>query len=52
MAKLILTQAEKAAESYLDWDDAALGQLVRKMSANLRGAYGEESAIGAVGRIC
>lgn len=31
MAELILTEAEKSAASYLDWDDAALGKLVRKV---------------------
>lgn len=29
MAELITTQAEKAAASYLDWDDAALGRFVK-----------------------
>lgn len=31
MAKLITTAAEKAAASYLDWDDVAVGRLAKKV---------------------
>lgn len=32
MAKLITTQAEKDAASYLDWNDAALSKFCKKMA--------------------
>lgn len=32
MARLVTTQAEKAAASYLNWDDAALGKFCKKMA--------------------
>lgn len=35
MADLILTEAEKAAESYLDWDDAALGRFTKYIAATI-----------------
>lgn len=34
MAELILTQEEKDALSYLDWDDASLGRAVKKLAVN------------------
>ncbi len=34
MAELILTQEEKDALSYLDWDDASLGRLVKELGTN------------------
>lgn len=37
MAKLITTQAEKDAASFLDWDDAALGAMCKKMALMLQG---------------
>lgn len=36
MAELILTDQEKADDSYLDWDDASLGRLVRSLVARVR----------------
>lgn len=35
MAKLVLTAAEKAAASYLDWDDAALGKMAKCLALKL-----------------
>jgi hypothetical protein len=36
MAELILTDEEKASNSYLDWDDAALGKLTKKVALTIR----------------
>ena len=44
MAELILTEAEKAADSYLAWDDAALGKLVRQLSQMCGDEYGATGA--------
>lgn len=46
MAKLILTEEEKAAGRYLDWDDASLGQMVRALCETIRG--NEKDIIGTV----
>ena len=35
MADLILSKAEKAAPSYMDWDDASLGRAVRALISNI-----------------
>jgi len=44
MAELILTEAEKAADNYLAWDDAALGKLVRQLSQMCDDEYGATGA--------
>jgi hypothetical protein len=49
VAELILTDEEKAAPTYLDWDDAALGKLVKKMAAMLHDKYGQEAAFMTTG---
>ena len=49
MAELILTEEEKASDTYLDWDDAALGKLVRKTALMLRDTYGQEATFGMTG---
>ena len=36
MAKLITTQKEKDAVSFLDWDDAALGKMCKQIALILR----------------
>ena len=36
MAELILTQEEIDAQSYLDWDDAALGKAVKEVALMLK----------------
>lgn len=43
MAKLILTEAEKKAATYLEWDDAALGKAVKKLALSIRDSRGEDS---------
>lgn len=35
MSKLITTKAERDAKSYLDWDDASLGRLVKKVALDI-----------------
>ncbi len=49
MAELILTEEEKAAPTYLEWDDDALGKLVKKTAAKLHDEYGRESAFAMTG---
>ncbi|MES1947508.1 hypothetical protein C84B14_09167 [Salinisphaera sp. C84B14] len=44
MAELILTEDEQAADSYLAWDDAALGKLVRHLSQTCADEYGATGA--------
>lgn len=46
MAKLITTEAEKAAASYLDWSDEALGKMCKKMALLLQSRRTEEIAKG------
>jgi hypothetical protein len=48
MAELILTEEEKAAPSYLDWDDAALGKAVKALAIKLHDSEGKESMYGQV----
>jgi hypothetical protein len=36
MAELILTDEEKAAASYLEWDDASLGRMVKALALRVR----------------
>lgn len=45
MAELVLTEEEKAAATYLEWDNAALGQMAKKMAKIIHDNYGDESAI-------
>ena len=44
MAELILTDEEKASPSYLDWDDADLGKVVKKLALTAGDDYGAMSA--------
>lgn len=44
MAELILTEAEKESGTYLDWDDNALGKLVRHLSGLMHDEYGRGAA--------
>lgn len=37
MAKLILTDKEKADLRYMDWDDASVGRAVKKIASTLYG---------------
>lgn len=46
MAELITTDEEKAAKSYLDWDDASIGRLVRYGAAHLRAEAKKDEAEG------
>ncbi len=49
MAKLILTEKEKADPSYLDWDDDALGKIVRKLAIQTRDEYGKDAIFHTLG---
>ena len=49
MAKLILTDKEKADPSYLDWDDEALGKLVRYTAQMLRDELGQDATFFTAG---
>lgn len=42
MAELILTEKEKADLSFLDWDDAALGKLVKKTAVEMQDTFGRD----------
>ena len=46
MAKLITTKGERAASSFLDWDDASLGRMCKSMALKLRRARDGEIAKG------
>lgn len=48
MAELILTEEEKAAPSYLDWDDDALGKMVRKLAVSLKDKYGADAGFATM----
>jgi len=55
MAELILTEAEKQAAGYLDWDDAALGRAVKKVAlamVEIRGDNALACTAGAVLLAC
>ena len=49
MAELILTEKEKADHSYLDWDDAAVGKLVKSLAVKASDEYGANTAMGVTG---
>lgn len=49
MAKLILTDEEKKAPSYLDWDNESLGKLVKCTAAKLQDRYGQEATFITTG---
>lgn len=51
MAELILTEKEKSDPSYLDWDDAALGKLVKKAAIMLKDKYGQEASFCTTGAL-
>jgi hypothetical protein len=40
MAQLILTDEERAAPHYLDWDDEALGMAARKLAMQFKDVHG------------
>lgn len=46
MAELLLTDAEKAAASWLELDDAALGKVVKKMALTLKLRQDESLQLG------
>ena len=52
MAELILTPDEEAAGSYLDWDDASLGRLVRQVAHHLTDQNGSTPTIVTAGAYC
>lgn len=43
MAELILTEEEKKAKTYLEWDDEALGRMVKKAAKLISDYRGEDS---------
>lgn len=43
MAELIITDAEREANSYLDWDDASIGRAVKKLAVKIADMKGEDS---------
>lgn len=45
MAELILTAHERSDKTYLDWDDEALGKLVRKTALMIDDHYGNVAAM-------
>ena len=49
MAELILTEKEKADHSYLDWDNAALGKLVKAMAVKASDEYGADTGMAVTG---
>lgn len=44
MAELILTEVEKRAAGYLEWDDAALGRAVKKLAMTMGEIAGRDAA--------
>ena len=54
MAELILTEEEKAAESCLEWDDAAIGKMVRyaRMKLHLANDSGTVGIHSAMLHLC
>ena len=44
MAKLILTQEEKDAATYLEWSDEALGKAVKKLALGINDHMGDLAA--------
>jgi len=42
MAELILTEKEQNDPTYLDWDDEALGRLVKKLALEFKQQYAPE----------
>lgn len=47
MPELILTDEEKKAASYLEWDDEALGKLVKYTAALMKDEHGQSPAFSA-----
>jgi len=45
MAELILTEKEKHANDYLEWDDAALGRVVKKLALNIQEIRGDNALL-------
>lgn len=43
MAKLILTDEEKAAPTYIEWSDEAIGRAVKALAAKVGDKHGQES---------
>ena len=52
MAELILTDEEKATESYLDWDDAAIGKAVKKLALAISDTKGDKSMSWHAASLC
>lgn len=51
MAQLIITDEERAAASYLDWDDASIGRGVKKIALKLKDVKGEHSISWSAGAV-
>lgn len=47
MAKLVLTEQEIEAKTFLEWDDEALGKLVKKLAIHVGDTSGEASSTTA-----
>lgn len=43
MAELVLTEAEKLATTYVEWDDASLGRAVKRMALAVNDEMGTET---------
>jgi hypothetical protein len=43
MAKLILSEKEKNAATYLEWNDVALGRAVKKLAVDIRNNRGDDA---------
>lgn len=43
MAELILTEEEKEAATYLEWNDEAIGKAVKRLAKEMQDNYGEVS---------
>lgn len=43
MAELILTDEDRAAATYLDWDDASIGRGVKKIALKIEDIKGHDS---------
>lgn len=43
MAELILTDEEKAAATYLEWSDEAIGKCVKRLAKGIQDKHGEHA---------
>lgn len=46
MAKLVLTEEEKKAENYLQWDNETLGKLVKHIASTIKDARTDDVVSG------